>query len=141
MTNQKMRILSFFIIIMLFQTGIASAQQQTLMGKVVNKDKVPLEFVHATLLKNDTVFVEGITTDSLGTFLFKAVKGSYRLILEQFGAECFNQHLELNQDIDLGEIEIDESVLLEGVTVTARKKLIEQKVDRIISILVITILR
>lgn len=132
MINQRALILLFYLVIMFFGIGIASAQQQTLKGKVVNKDKQPVEFVHATLLKNDTIYVEGTATDSLGTFLFKAEKANYRLILEQFGAEYFNEALDLNQDLDLGEIEIDESVILEGITITARKKLIEQKVDRMV---------
>lgn len=132
MITRKTPVLLFYLAISFLSIGIASAQQQTLKGKVVNKDKLPVEFVHATLLKNDTVFVEGMATDSLGTFLFKAEKGNYRLILEQFGAEYFNEHLDLNQDIDLGEIEIDESVVLEGITITARKKLIERKVDRLV---------
>lgn len=132
MINTRTLILLFHLVIMFFQTGIASAQQQTLKGKVVNKDKQPVEFVHATLLKNDTIYVEGTATDSLGYFSFKAEKGNYRLILERFGAEYFNEALELNQDLDIGEIEIDESVMLEGITITSRKKLIEQKVDRMV---------
>jgi len=132
MINQKTLILFFYLVIMFFGVGIASAQQQTLKGKVVNKEKQPVEFVHATLLKNDSIFVEGTATDSLGYFSFKAEKGNYRLILEQFGAEYFNEILDLNQDLDLGEIEIDESVVLEGITITARKKLIERKVDRLV---------
>lgn len=121
-----------FTISFAFLGGTAFGQQYTIKGKVVNLENLPIEFVHATLLKNDSVFVEGMATDSLGIFSFKAEKGSYRLILEQFGAEYFNEHLELNQDIDLGEIEIDESVMLEGITIISRKKLIEQKVDRMV---------
>lgn len=132
MINRKTPVLLFYLVITFFSIGIASAQQQTLKGKVVNKDKLPVEFVHATLLKNDTVFVEGMATDSLGTFLFKAEKGNYRLILEQFDAEYFNQHLELTQDIDLGEIEIDESVVLEGITITAMRSLVSHSGDKLI---------
>ncbi|RRJ89823.1 TonB-dependent receptor [Paenimyroides tangerinum] len=132
MINQKTSVLLFYFVISFLSINIASAQQQTLKGKVVNKDKLPVEFVHATLLKNDTVFVERIATDSLGTFLFKAEKGNYRLILEQFGTEYFNQHLVLNQDIDLGEIEIDESVILEEIVVSSYRKLIKREVDRLV---------
>ncbi|MCL7987179.1 outer membrane beta-barrel family protein [Sphingobacterium sp. lm-10] len=132
MINRKTSVLLFYLVVSFLGIDITSAQQRTLKGKVLNKNKLPVEFVHAFLLKNDTVFVEGMVTDSLGTFLFKAEKGNYKLILEQFGGEYFNQHLELSQDVDMGEIEIDESVMLEGVTITVRKKLIEQKVDRMV---------
>lgn len=40
--------------------------------------------------------------------------------------------MELNTDIDLGEIVVEEAKVLEGVTITAKKKLIEQKVDRMV---------
>ena len=38
----------------------------------------------------------------------------------------------MNTDIDLGEIVVEEAKVLEGVTITAKKKLIEQKVDRMV---------
>lgn len=132
MINLKTSTIFYYLIITFLSIENAPAQQQTLNGKVVNIEKLPVEFIHATLLKNDTIFVEGMTTDSLGSFLFKAERGNYKLILEQFGTEYFNQYLELNQDMDLGEIEIDDSGVLEGITITARKKLIEQKVDRMV---------
>lgn len=132
MINQRTLILIFYLIIISFGTGIVSAQQQTLKGKVVNKDKQPIEFVHATLLKNDTIYVEGVTTDSAGYFSFVADKGSYRLVLEYFGEMSFDKIINLNQDIDIGEIEIDEGLTLEEITITARKKLIERKVDRLV---------
>ncbi|MFV0305103.1 MAG: carboxypeptidase-like regulatory domain-containing protein, partial [Moheibacter sp.] len=107
-------------------------QQYTIKGKVINKDKQPVEFVNATLLKNDTIYIAGTVTDSLGVFSFQAEKGNYSLILEEFGVEYFHRRFELVQDTDLGEIEIEESIELEGVTITARRKLIQQKVDRMV---------
>lgn len=131
--NQRIFILLFyFLITFFFGVGISSGQELTLKGRVVNKSKQPIEFIHATLLKNDSTYVEGTATDSLGYFSFKAQKGNYKLILEQFGAEYFNDTLDLNEDLDLGEIEIDESVTLEDIIITAGKRLIEQKVDRLV---------
>lgn len=132
MINQRTLMLIFYLIIMSFGTGIMSAQQQTLKGKVVNIDKQPVEFVEAVLLKNDTIYVEGAVTDSLGYFSFKADKGNYRLVLEYFGEMSFDEIINLNQDINIGEIKIDEGLTLEEITITARKKLIEKKVDRLI---------
>ncbi|WLD23304.1 TonB-dependent receptor [Flavobacterium dauae] len=132
MIVQRILLSISYLIVMYLGIGIASAQQQTLKGKVVNKDKQPLEFVEAVLLKNDTIYVEGIATDSTGYFSFIADKGSYRLVLEYFGEEHLNEIVNLNQDLDLGEIEIDEAVALEEMIITARKKLIERKVDRIV---------
>lgn len=124
--------LLFVFLLTLFNSGILFAQQLTITGKVINQDKELVEFVHVILLKNDTIYVDGMTTDSLGLFSFKAEEGNYRLILEQFGTEYLNKVLILNQDIDLGEIEIDDTIALEGITINTRKKLIEQKVDRLV---------
>lgn len=132
MINQKTPVLLFYVVILFLSISIASAQQQTLKGKVVNKNKQSVEFVHATLLKNDTIYVDGTATDSLGYFSFKAEKGNYRLILEQFGAEYFNNSLDLDHDLDIGAIEIDESISLNEIFIEKRKALIEKKVDRLV---------
>lgn len=108
-----------------------NAQQYSVIGKVINQDKVPVEFVSASISKNDTLIGQTFS-ESLGIFKINAEKGKYILILEQFGVESIRREFDIDQNLDLGEIEIDESVMLEGVTITARKKLIERKVDRLV---------
>lgn len=125
-------LLPFLILIVFFNTQLLSAQEYTVKGVVINGEKKPVEFVHVSLLKNDTLFVNGTTTDCLGSFSLKVEKGNYLLILERFGTEYLKKEVDIIQSLDLGEIQINESVLLEGVTVNARKKLIEQKVDRLV---------
>ncbi len=123
---------SILFLFLLFFADNAVAQQYILKGKVVNQSKQPVEFVNITLLKDGQQIVGQSLTSELGTFLFKAEKGNYTLILEQFGKEYFNQQIELFKDTILGDFAIDSSVVLEGVTITSRKKLIEQKVDRMV---------
>lgn len=132
MINRKTSKLLYCFIISFFCISNIFAQEPTISGKVVNKKKLPVEFVNVTLLKNDTVFVEGMTTDSLGIFSFQAQKGKYKLILEKFGTEFINKYLEFNEDINLGAIEIDEFIALEELTINVRKKLVERKVDRMV---------
>ena len=81
------------IIVQCLLGGIAYGQQYIIKGKVVNQDKQPIEYVHASFLKNDTLVAQ-VPSDSLGRFTINIERGNYRLILEQFGAEYFNQHLE-----------------------------------------------
>ncbi|MCT4326829.1 TonB-dependent receptor domain-containing protein [Elizabethkingia anophelis] len=123
---------SILFLFLLFFADNAVAQQYILKGKVVNQSKQPVEFVNITLLKDGQQIVGQSLTSELGTFLFKAEKGNYTLILEQFGKEYFNQQIELFKDTILGDFAINSSVVLEGVTITSRKKLIEQKVDRMV---------
>lgn len=110
----------------------AFSQQYVLKGKVANQSGTPVEFVLASLLKGDGVAVAQVATDSLGHFSMKAEKGNYRLLLEQLGTEFKKEEILLDQDVDLGAIEINEAVELEGVVLTSRKKRIEQKVDRLV---------
>lgn len=123
---------SILFLFLLFFADNAVAQQYILKGKVVNQSKQPLEFVNISLIKDDKQIVRQTVTDSLGAFSLSAEKGNYTLILEQFGKEYFNQQIELFKDTILGDFAIDSSVVLEGVTITSKKKLIEQKVDRMV---------
>lgn len=126
--NARIYILTFTI----FISTAASAQQHTLKGKLTDSQHLPIEFATTYLLKDDTVIVEQTYTDSLGVFMMTAVAGDYQLRIEQFGKEMLTKNIDLTKDVDLGVLEIDESVLLEEVTITTRKKLIERKVDRFV---------
>lgn len=108
------------------------AQSFSLTGKVVNQNQEPMEFVSAGLFSTDNIKVQQTDTDSLGHFSMQAEKGRYRLVLKQFGKQVADREIVLEQDVELGEIMVNESVELEGVTVAARKKILEQKVDRLV---------
>ncbi|MFG4002951.1 TonB-dependent receptor domain-containing protein [Flavobacterium aquidurense] len=126
-----MKKISLLLLVLLYQT-YSFGQQYELRGKVTNQNKQTLEFVISSLLGNQKKLIAQTSTDSLGTFSIKAEKGNYRLILEQFGTEYLNKEITINQNIDLGTIEIKESVQLDGVTLKSRKKLVEQRVDRLV---------
>lgn len=130
--NKLTYIVLYAIATLFLNINISFAQQYTVNGKVVNQNREPIEFVNANLLNNDQELVEQIITDNLGSFSFIVEKGNYRLSLEYFGSEYPNQNLEVNQNLDLGELIIEESVVLEGITISARKKLIEKKIDRLV---------
>ena len=110
----------------------AFAQQFSIKGKIINQNKTPLEFATATLLKTDKTLYQQASTDSLGNFTLKAEKGDYQLIIEQFGTEFSNKPIRIDQNLDLGALEAKEQIQLDGVTVKSRKKLVEQKVDRLV---------
>lgn len=116
----------------MFLCSIAAFSQQfTVKGKIINQSNDPVEFVFVSLLKNDSLIVQA-ATDSLGYFSMKANKDIYRLVLDQFGTEFLSKEINVDKDTNLGTIQINESVELEGVTITSKKKLIEQKVDRLV---------
>jgi len=118
-------------ILFLFQINVF-AQQFSVKGKIINQNKTPLEFATASLLKGAKTLHLQTSTDSLGNFILNTEKGNYRLIIEQFGTEFCNKEIIVNQDLDLGTIEVKELMQLDGVTIKSRKKLVEQKVDRLV---------
>ncbi|KAF2336702.1 TonB-dependent receptor [Flavobacterium nitrogenifigens] len=118
-------------ILFLFQINIFG-QQFSIKGKIINQNKTPLEFATATLLKTDKTLYQQASTDSLGNFTLNPEKGNYKLIIEQFGTEFCAKEIIVHQDLDLGIIEVKEFLQLDGVTINSRKKLVEQKVDRLV---------
>lgn len=106
------------------------SQQYILTGKVVNKNNQPIEFVNIHVSKNDTLFLKPIYSDSLGQFSLQVEQGNYTISIQQFGKYFFNKNLELNQDIDLGSIEVDEGVGLDAIEITAIRKIIIDRVDK-----------
>ncbi|KAF5279629.1 hypothetical protein FQR65_LT15324 [Abscondita terminalis] len=98
-----------------------SVQELIIKGKVVNQQKQPLEYVSVNLLQNDTIMKQVSITDSKGVFLLKASSGAYLLTLSFMAKNLHSQKLELATDLDLGEITVEETKVLEGVTITARK--------------------
>jgi len=126
-----MKKISLLLLVLLFQS-YSFGQQYEIKGKVINQNKMAVEFVISSLLNNQKRLIAQTTTDSLGNFSIKAEKGNYLLLLEQFRTEYLNKEITINQNMDLGAIEIKESVQLDGVTLKSRKKLIEQKVDRLV---------
>lgn len=116
-------------ILLSFLFTAVHAQEVQLTGKVKDQLQQPLELVYVSLMKPDSTPVKRALTDSLGIFVIKAEKGDYLVVLEEFG---ISRAVSLTQDTDLGEMLLKESQELDGVTVTARKKIIEQRVDRLV---------
>lgn len=113
-----------------FSVKIA-AQEFKLSGKVTNQQHQSIEFADVLMLKNDSI-IQKSHTDSFGIFSMHIKPGNYLLKIEQFGEEYLSKNIEINQDVDLGDLKIQETVQLEGVNMKAQKKLIEQKVDRLV---------
>lgn len=123
---------SILLLLALLCHTYSFGQQYELKGKVINQNKSAVEFVISSLLNHQKNLIAQATTDSLGVFSIKIEKGNYQLVLEQFGTEYLNKEIAMNNNIDLGIITIHESVQLDGVTLKSRKKMIEQKVDRLV---------
>lgn len=121
-----------YLFLALIASIAISAQEYQISGKIVSQSSQPIEFIEVSLLSSDSIALKSELTNEKGIFEIKAEKGIYTLKIEQFGQEYFSENIEINQDKELGLIKIQEATALEGVTIMARKKLIEKKVDRLV---------
>ena len=114
--------------------GISSLYSQTVLsGKLVNQDKKPIEFAEVILLNSDDKKINNQLSDAGGAFSFSVAKGSYTLKVNQVNNEIYSTKIELLNDTDLGEIIIiEKTTQLNEISIIAKKKLVERKVDRLV---------
>ncbi|MCX2452019.1 outer membrane beta-barrel family protein [Pedobacter sp. PLR] len=130
--SSRLFLFLLFIFVFIVDIGACLAQNFTLKGRVVGNSQNNIKYVNALLLRSDSVIAGKAVTDSLGRFSIIVEKGNYVFVVEQFGVRLLKKDIFLNQDTDMGEIKINETVVLEGVAINGRRKLIERKVDRLV---------
>lgn len=123
---------NYFLILLLLGDGVSYSQSFRIVGQVVNAKTQPVEFMDVYLTTSTASNMPHTYTDSLGNFTLQAERGSYTLTLAEFGKEKYSQVIALTQDLNLGQLTVDEGVVLDSITITAKKKLIERKVDRLV---------
>ncbi len=106
-------------------------------GSVTNTDKKPVESATIQLLKAENkALVKAAITDKAGNFAFeKIAEGKYIISISAVGfAKKMSDAVEITAakpDVSVAAVELNgQSRSMEGVTVTAQKPFIEQKLDR-----------
>src|SRR5690625_885250 len=124
-------ILPFFLC--LYSTNLF-AQDSTFQvsGILQGDDGFPIEYSEVSATDSTNIVVQRVLTDSLGFFNLTLKKGFYKLSSNRFGSILFEKDINLIENEDLGIITVNNSTVLEGVVITARKKLIERKIDRFV---------
>ncbi len=102
-------------------------------------DRQPIEYATIALFpQNDNKIINGTTSDIKGIFILTRVpKGTYRIVINFLGYEkkvVENILLDdKNPSVSMGTIFLSpKSTNLQGVTVTAQKNIIENKIDKLI---------
>ncbi len=121
------------IVLLLFCTAINA--QTRLSGNL--KDTNNLEVAYATVFlfqMPDSTFYKGTVTDSNGRFDFENIaRGEYTLAVNSIGFTPLTQKLTINNTPVSIDLEITEALeTLDGITITARKPVIEKRPDRLI---------
>lgn len=127
-----MRSFLFSIVALLITLFGLRAQNINLSGVIVNEhNNQALEFVNVVLQTEDSVFIQGISTDDKGKFLLKNInRGNYWLEVSSIGYLTERLYLEgVSSSFDLGNIPLRENVVaLDDIEVTASG--IVNKADR-----------
>ncbi len=105
--------------------------QKVYKGKIVDSNKQPIAYADVIAFKTNKQLITGVITDDNGNFELKVTKEVPLYFEVRFIG--FETQKITPTKTDLGTITLKEkSTKLDEVVVTARKKLIKQKVDRLV---------
>ena len=129
----------FILLIILCNICTDVFAQSTIVGSVHNTSNQPIDLINVLLLNaNDSSLIKGKITNSNGAYRFENIyPGKYLLQFSSTGfEEAYRNVFEINDSeklVSLGIQQLKElNVTLSSVTVTAKKPLFEQKIDRMI---------
>lgn len=120
-----------WILFSLLYTGVSA--QVAVSGKVFNDKGQPIEYAEVSLINAmDTTNIKTVLTDKAGKFSLSVVRGNYTLSAVYLGQELVKKNLSVTKNIHLGILKVSVVNQIGKVTVTAKKPLIEQKIDRLV---------
>ncbi|MEC4112780.1 outer membrane beta-barrel family protein [Myroides pelagicus] len=120
------------ITLILLLCSLISQAQFSIKGKVLTKEKVPIEYAEIQLQK-DEVLIKQAFSNELGIFnIDNLATGQYKLKALYLGSILKELNIHLAQDIVLEDILVEGNNQLEEIVIKAEKKLIERKADRLV---------
>jgi ferric enterobactin receptor len=140
MKTMKKLVLLFCLVALLLPVYAQTAGGNSITGTVINAaNKQPLEYATVTLfVQGEKKPLTGTTTDDKGSFALPDLPaGTYSLVIEHIGFMPYNKDgIGLNKKdaiTDLKKISLTaESTTLQDVTIVAKSKLVENKIDKIV---------
>jgi len=108
--------------------------QHTVKGKVLNKDKQPIDFAELHLLKeNSEQLIQQSFTNETGEFIFKNIPANpYKLNINYLGQLLYSKDIVVDKDLNLQDIIAETTTELGEIVLQAEKKLVERKADRLV---------
>ncbi|MCC9042594.1 TonB-dependent receptor family protein [Myroides sp. M-43] len=107
--------------------------QSSIKGTVLDQTSKPVDYAEIQLLQFDETFVKQSFTDETGLFVIEhVIHGDYILKVYYLGNLVNEQKLTINSNIDLKNIQIKNEQQLDEIVLTAEKRLVERKVDRLV---------
>ncbi len=122
------------LLVAFFLTGaVATAQAQTITGKLPDENNTPLEYANIVLLApGDSAFVQGTVTNENGIFtLDKVNETTYILKASSIGYETVFRHCQAG---NIGTLVLrQETVELQETTITAHRPTYKMKGDALVT--------
>ncbi|MFK8010006.1 MAG: TonB-dependent receptor [Saprospiraceae bacterium] len=120
----------FFLIVALLSSFICLSQ--SVSGKIIDEKGQPCDYAEVVLISSDSSIVKAELTNDQGNYsIVLPKKGTYLLKVFNFGIEVFAEEILINNTTEKN-ITINKDINLEEVAVVAKRKLIENKVDRLV---------
>ena len=132
-TLLRKRLVSLFVLLCC-TWGTITAQTYRLSGCVKDETGTPVEVANVILLHStDSMYQDGMITDTNGCFQLQEPKGNYLLRVTLLGYQDLSLPLTLSKDTDLGSLVLkNSSIAMSEVTVTAAKPVIRREIDRVV---------
>ena len=96
------------ITIILFLFPIFCLSQVKISGQIKDEKNNPVEFIEIQLQNKDSIIFKSELTNVEGKFILETEKGKYTLLIRQLGIIYHKQNIDVNQDTNLGVINIIE---------------------------------
>ena len=118
----------FLLLTVLFVLS-TQAQNLTIKGRVTDTSQEAIIAANVSLWTTDSTLVTGVTSDTQGKFALNKIKaGNYRLAITFIGYQSEVILLKLNNNLDLGDVQLQEdAVSLGEVTVSVEARIRQQR--------------
>lgn len=89
---------TFFLFAVLLYVCLSANSQCTIRGKVVDSNKSACAYSNVRLLSNDSIFIKGTITDSLGNYTLKDIeKNVYILLFSSIGYQSLKETVRVTE--------------------------------------------
>ena len=118
----------YILIFILFFYTCQLFAQTKLVGNIINNQNEAIELVTVRLLRQDSTFVAGTVTDSLGYYRINDIKnGDYLLYFSTIGYKPKVMQVSVRQDTNLPTVEMESDNVMLGEVVVKSSSFIRHR--------------
>ena len=116
----------FYILSLLF-FPMVSFSQIIITGQVVDADCSPIELATIAVFSSENEFIKGDLTDETGSFVIEVNKGHYTIQITYLQSILYQKEDDFLEHTNFGIIEVESSIQLDGVEITASNRPVIEK--------------